>query len=141
MFGKVGLQRLRTKSECQSIPPDTISCTCISKSFRTIDGTCNNLHTGKYAYGSAPGILQRLIPAEYHDINGLNDPLGFPSQPLAPKVPSPFEIAKSFIVRQTKLLTSQSKFSHAVMQWGQWLDHDLGLSPESEGGDSCQHNA
>lgn len=123
---------MRNDAECED--PKALKCPTNDK-FRTIDGTCNNLNNP--VLGSAPRAFNRLVPARYFDSEGLNDPIGFPDQPLAPDVPSPFEVVRDFIMKQDTPGMNDD-FSHAVMQWGQWLDHDLDLTPESESSDNCQ---
>ena len=45
------------------------------------------------------------------------------------KLPSAREVSRK-IVSSSKI-TSDSKLSHMVMQWGQFLDHDINLGMES----------
>ena len=108
--------------------------------FRTIDGTCNNLR--KPLQGAAQTPFRRLIPAHYED--GISAPRGrlqavstrnisgnyiFRSGPFDPPLPSARLISKS-VVRDRPV--NESPFSHVVMQWGQFLDHDMDLAPEME---------
>ena len=132
LFSKSAIKRLTRVVECEE--DEVIKCPDNPR-FRTINGTCNNIQNP--FFGSAPNAFNGLVPARYFDSEGLNDPIGFPDQPLAPNVPSPFEVARDFIKEQDIPSTSNI-YSHAVMQWGQWLDHDLDLSPESESSDNCQ---
>lgn len=139
LFSRDKLNYLRIKTDRKPSFQQTLtSCYGQSRQFRTIDGSCNNEQNPDF--GAASNSLQRLLPAKYYDYDGLNDPLGFPNQTFAPQVPSALDVASNFIVGQSSQLTFQSHFSHALMQWGQWIDHDLDLSIESEGGDECQKN-
>jgi hypothetical protein len=103
--------------------------------YRTFDGTCNNLNNP--LFGSAPTGLNRLLPARYFDPDGFKDPIGFPGQNNVPDIPATFEVVKEFIAQQKKPQMPIWRFSHLVMQFGQFLDHDLDLSPESENSDRC----
>ena len=132
LFSKSTFQTLANDAMCPIL--EVIKCPKNAK-FRTINGTCNNIENP--LFGSAPNTFNRLVPARYFDAEGLNDPIGFPNQPLAPDVPSPFVVVRDFIKKQDEPSTNNI-FSHAVMQWGQFLDHDLDLSPESESSDICQ---
>lgn len=103
--------------------------------FRTFDGTCNNR---KYPnLGASSTAFIRLLPAQYFDVDGLNDPIGFPNQPNAPSVPSPFEISRDFIIDEVASKSSPT-LTHVVMQYGQFVDHDLDLAVDSEGSDMCR---
>ena len=105
--------------------------------YRTIDGTCNNIDNP--LFGAAPTVLTRLVPAKYFDREGLNDPIGFPGQFNVPDIPATFEVVRDFISEQFKLEgdNKETRFSHALMQFGQFLDHDLDLSPEIENSGRC----
>ena len=131
LFSKNALTTLANLSSCKE---ETASCICNFK-YRTIDGKCNNIK--KPLLGSAPTALTRLLPAKYYDAEGLNDPIGFPGQSNVPDIPATFKVVREFIAKQNKPGKRQTKFSHAVMQFGQFLDHDLDLSPEIEHSDKC----
>ncbi len=125
MWQESGCQELREKPSCQSL---TIN------QFRTIDGTCNNRR--KPLLGSAGTIFKRLAPPEYEDgVSSLRGTLqnrgGFFDSltPFVPPNPSPRFISTTIIQNVTN---DELPFSHLLMQWGQFLDHDLDLSPELE---------
>jgi hypothetical protein len=132
LFSTQALQQLSNAAQCNRKP--TPSCPS-NDQYRTIDGTCNNLNNP--LFGSAPTGLTRLLPAKYFDPDGFKDPIGFPGQNNVPDIPATFEVVKEFIAQQTKPQIPISKLSHLVMQFGQFLDHDLDLSPESENSDRC----
>ena len=101
--------------------------------FRTIDGTCNNLK--KPLFGASGTAFKRLVPPFYEDgINSLRGNLQaqkkFPSfSPFLPPNPSPRLISETVIMNVTQ---DEIPFTHLLMQWGQFLDHDLDLGPELE---------
>ena len=132
LFSTQALKRLANAARCNSKP--TPECRR-NDEYRTIDGTCNNLNNP--LFGSAPTALTRLIPAKYFDPDGFKDPIGFPGQNNVPDIPATLKVAETFIKEQTKPQMPVQKLSHLVMQYGQFLDHDLSLSPESENSDKC----
>ena len=134
LFSSPALNRLATRSGCQK--KKNIKCLRNAK-YRTIDGTCNNLHYP--LFGSAPMALNRLVPAKYYDHEGLNDPIGFPGQANVPDIPKTFEVVKKFIIEQDDSSQYPLAHSHLFMQFGQFLDHDFSLSPESQSSDNCQN--
>lgn len=134
LFSSRAMRRLAREAGCRE-ESKVIRCPRNAK-YRTITGECNNVENP--LFGSAPRVFGRLLPAHYYDVEGLNNPIGYPDQPLAPKVPSPFEVAREFISGQDKPSRRRRLHSHFVMQWGQWVDHDLTLAPESESSDGCQ---
>jgi hypothetical protein len=73
---------------------------------------------------------------KYFDVDGLNDPIGYPNQPNAPEMPSPFKVSKDFI-KDEVASSSDQNLTPAVMQFGQFLDHDLDLSAGGEGSTAC----
>ena len=136
MFSELKLKTLHHKVNCTNLNellPSTKQC--ISFKFRTINGTCNNILNPRF--GSASNPFRRLVPVKYHDVHGINDPIGFPNQPFAPQLPLALEVAKKFIIPQSRQPIKRNLISHAVMQWGQFLDHDLTFTAESEDGEKC----
>ncbi|XP_046846471.1 eosinophil peroxidase-like [Xenia sp. Carnegie-2017] len=104
--------------------------------YRTINGTCNNLVNA--TRGAADSVFVRLLPAQYFDAEGLSEPAGGGlDQPNAPDLPNPSNVTDQYIVIQNKNQPNRDGITHLFMQWGQFLDHDLTLAPESENGDIC----
>ncbi|XP_028398562.1 eosinophil peroxidase-like [Dendronephthya gigantea] len=102
--------------------------------YRTFDGTCNNQVDP--TAGSAPTGFNRFLPAIYYDAEGLNEPPS--NQPNAPDLPNPSTVTELFIIIQSKNQLNRDGISHMFMQFGQFLDHDMTLAPESENGDVCE---
>lgn len=103
--------------------------------YRTIDGTCNNLE--KTGQGAAGVPFRRAVPPLYED--GVSAPMGRMQAynyslagvgPFQPPKPSArlvsMKVVKDVEENETLQLT------HMVMQWGQFIDHDISLSTESE---------
>ena len=132
LFSRQALKRLSNAARCNTKPTPVCSR---NDEYRTIDGTCNNINNP--FFGSAPTALTRFVPAKYFDPDGFKDPIGFPGQNNVPDFPATFKVVKEFIAEQTKPQMPVRKLSHLVMQYGQFLDHDLDLSPESENSDKC----
>ena len=104
--------------------------------FRTIDGTCNNLENP--LFGASGTDFGRLIPAQYEDgIESLRGQIQqseearalFDAGPFVPPNPSARHISSTVIRNVSK---DEIPFTHILMQWGQFLDHDLDLGPELE---------
>ena len=129
------VRKLLSLSKCPRREIDRSFCRKRVK-YRSIDGTCNNIRSP--LYGSSSSAFIRVLPAKYYDPDGMKDPLGSPDLPNAPNAPHPIEITKKFMIAQKQPLPGRKIHSHFFMQWGQFVDHDFTLAPESEGADSCR---
>ena len=89
----------------------------ISK-YRTIDGTHNNLSNTEW--GSAGENLKLLIPQAYTD--GISLPAGL-------NRPNPREVS-NVVSEQLANTTDPLGISDFCWVWGQFLDHDIGLTPD-----------
>ncbi|XP_046580899.1 peroxidasin homolog [Haliotis rubra] len=97
--------------------------------FRTADGTCNNLEHPDW--GSALIPMRRLLPPQYGDrkstprLDSQDNPL--PNARLVSRVMHTDDTSQA----------NSTGVTHMVMQWGQFLDHDITLTPlqESESAD------
>ncbi len=124
MWSASGCRQIRSAPACDR-----------SAVFRTIDGTCNNQK--QPLFGSAGINLRRLLRPVYENkrtgsLRGSNQ---FKRRPFSPPVPS----ARTVSAQVVRNVVKNEGFSHFVMQWGQFLDHDMGLSPEVEiEGEECE---
>ena len=113
---------------------------------------CNNPTRSRW--GTPGQVLRRLLPAAYADaIRGVprggmlnmadaevgNPPVGESCEPTPAKpLPSPRFISLNFNLERSSL---NAAASFLVMQVGQFLDHDITLTPESNHRFSCcQHS-
>ena len=115
------------------IPKANCSDVNFHSRYRTFDGTCNNLQHPLWGAANVP--FKRIIKAKYWDTEGFGEPYGFPGQSMT-LLPSPHLISKRYVSHR-KPGNRRGTFSHMMMQWGQFLDHDLTFTAESEGSDHC----
>uniref|UniRef100_A0A224YXI4 Peroxidase n=1 Tax=Rhipicephalus zambeziensis TaxID=60191 RepID=A0A224YXI4_9ACAR len=100
------------------------SDTCFHSRFRTYDGTCNNLRHPMWGASLTP--FERLLPAEYE--NGFNTPVGWTAEKPVNGHRLPLARAVSTGLVSTEVVEGDSEHSHMLMQWGQFLDHDMDFS-------------
>ena len=136
MLTKEELARMSQEASCQEVRPrPNCNLNLLNRIIRTIDGTCNNLRNP--LFGASDTEFTRIVPAEYEDgvaalRGGLQNRGGeiFKAGAFLESVPSARIISKTIIFRNESAV--ESPFTHILMQWGQFLDHDLDLSPELE---------
>ena len=99
------------------------------KTFRTIDGTCNNIL--RPLLGASNTQFRRVLPAQYED--GISVPVGHDQQvngdPFAAPWPSARTVSEAVIDDLPKF---SRVLTHIFMLWGQFVDHDLDLFAEFE---------
>ncbi|XP_068678168.1 peroxidasin-like isoform X1 [Montipora foliosa] len=89
---------------------------CFHRKYRTFDGTCNNLQHPMWGASLTP--FERLLSPMYD--NGFNSPVG--SQQTEGR-PSARLVSTQLI--SSKNVSDDEKFTHMLMQWGQFVDHDI----------------
>ncbi|XP_077991222.1 peroxidasin homolog [Glandiceps talaboti] len=94
---------------------------CFHQKYRTADGTCNNLQHPMW--GSALAPFNRLLKPIYE--NGFNTPVGWNQTQLYNNYQKPSARLVSLHVASSRDITEHKKFTHMLMQWGQFVDHDL----------------
>lgn len=114
------MQRISDLSGCHRFKRK-VRCSERCLNYRSFDGTCNNLDAPRR--GAANTALRRLLPAEYQ--NGFSTPRGWNKSQLYNgfMLPNAREVTRKIIT--TSKITQDEKFSLALMQWGQFIDHDL----------------
>ena len=89
--------------------------------YRTVSGCCSNI--ANKDFGRANRAFRRLMESEY------DDSISRPRGGINPsKLPSPRKI--SSVVHRVKETGSKPTLSVMLMQFGQFLDHDITLTPE-----------
>ncbi|XP_045509421.1 peroxidasin-like [Colias croceus] len=94
---------------------------CFHKKYRTIDGSCNNFENP--TWGSSLTPFRRILYAVYE--NGFSQPVGWNKGLKYNGFSLPSARLVSTKVISTKNITGDEYLTHMLMQWGQWLDHDL----------------
>uniref|UniRef100_A0A8C1CWW3 Peroxidasin n=1 Tax=Cyprinus carpio carpio TaxID=630221 RepID=A0A8C1CWW3_CYPCA len=93
---------------------------CFHQKYRTHDGTCNNLQHPMW--GASLTAFERLLKPVYD--NGFNLPRGATERRHNSfTLPLPRLVSTSMIGTET--ITPDDRYTHMLMQWGQFLDHDL----------------
>ncbi|XP_057379557.1 chorion peroxidase-like [Daphnia carinata] len=121
--GKIGpISRLAASSNVtdrQAALPPLAPCDFSSK-FRTIDGSCNSNYQPRF--GQAGTIFRRFI-----DFSNYADNVSkFRNSVYGNPLPSPRLISTTVMVNDT---VPDPSVTLLTMQWGQFLDHDLTLTP------------
>ncbi|XP_076171397.1 peroxidasin [Ptiloglossa arizonensis] len=117
------------------------NCTnmCFHNKYRSIDGSCNNLlHP---TWGSSYTGFHRVLQPIYE--NGFSSPVGWERGRRYYGYPKPAARLISTTLVSTHNVTPDVRITHMVMQWGQFLDHDLdhslpAVSSESWDGIDCK---
>ncbi|XP_022371324.1 peroxidasin-like protein [Enhydra lutris kenyoni] len=94
---------------------------CFHQKYRAQDGTCNNLQHPMW--GASLTAFERILKPAYE--NGFNLPRGVGRHTLSGRYPLPPPRLVSTELVATATVTPDHRYTHMLMQWGQFLDHDL----------------
>uniref|UniRef100_A0A8C4F3R0 Peroxidasin n=1 Tax=Dicentrarchus labrax TaxID=13489 RepID=A0A8C4F3R0_DICLA len=93
---------------------------CFHQKYRSHDGTCNNLQHPMW--GASLTAFERILKSVYD--NGFNLPRGATERlHNGYRLPLPRLVSTTMIGTET--ITPDDRYTHMLMQWGQFLDHDL----------------
>jgi peroxidase len=98
-----------------------VNCSNRCLKYRTFDGVCNNLENPHRGAANTP--LRRLLNAEYQ--NGFSTPRGWNKSQLYHGFMLPNARDVSTHIITTSKVTDDKTYTHMLMQWGQFLDHDI----------------
>ncbi|KAG5889229.1 hypothetical protein JTB14_006365 [Gonioctena quinquepunctata] len=112
---------------------------CFHSKYRSIEGTCNNLQHPMW--GASSSGFRRILKPIYED--GLTKPIGWIKDRKYYGFPKPSSRLVSSTLIATSKITPDPVITHMVMQWGQFLDHDLdhatpSVTSESWDGIDCK---
>uniref|UniRef100_A0A3P8TL30 Thyroid peroxidase n=1 Tax=Amphiprion percula TaxID=161767 RepID=A0A3P8TL30_AMPPE len=85
-------------------------------------------------WGAANTALVRWLPAEYDD--GENEPKGWNRQMLHNgfHLPSPRKVSQEVI--RTSCKETDTHYTQLLVEWGQYIDHDITFTPQTSGSTS-----
>ncbi|CAL8294494.1 unnamed protein product [Boreogadus saida] len=120
------LQVTGCSSELKSMRCDT---DCLSERYRSVTGECNNRERSSWGAANIP--YSRWLEPEYEDTTGMPrgwDPdhsyNGFSLPPVR-------LVSQEVLYTHNDNISLDSTLSHLLVEWGQWIDHDLALTPQS----------
>ncbi|XP_069830387.1 thyroid peroxidase [Dendropsophus ebraccatus] len=146
---KLTMQGLNNNTDKASILPDGIShrlvadmtgciapynppsCknTCQELKYRSITGACNNRNHP--SWGASNTILSRWLPSQYED--GMSEPKGWNTDFLYNNfsLPPVREVTNRIIYATNNAYQEDMLYSHIIIEWGQYIDHDMAFTPQS----------
>ena len=129
LISPANLELIGNLSGCEAVRRD-VSCDdlCYHAKFRSLDGSCNNHEHSLWGASLTP--LRRVLPPIYE--NGFNTPVGSDPERLYNGFRKPnARLVSRRLVASRGQLTPDPDLSQMVMQWGQFLDHDIDHSMEA----------
>ncbi|KAM8953226.1 thyroid peroxidase [Pelodytes ibericus] len=114
----------------QNISPQC-SNSCVSLKYRHITGACNNRN--HQSWGASNTLLTRWLPSQYED--GIGEPKGWNPDFLYNDfyLPPVREVTKKIIHASNNAFKEDDLYSHIIIEWGQYMDHDIAFTPQSLG--------
>ncbi|XP_051976005.1 thyroid peroxidase [Xyrauchen texanus] len=102
---------------------------CLSKRYRTITGHCNNRENPLWGAANTP--YTRWLSPEYEDPRGA--PRGWNPQHTYHNytLPPVRSVSQEVLYTHNDNISLDVSLSHLLVEWGQWIDHDLTLTPQS----------
>ncbi|XP_062402501.1 eosinophil peroxidase [Sardina pilchardus] len=102
---------------------------CLSDRYRSFTGQCNNRQYPLWGAANTP--YNRWLPPEYEDTLGA--PRGWDPQRSYNNftLPPVRCVSHSVLYTHNENISLDSSLSHLLVEWGQWIDHDLVLTPQT----------
>uniref|UniRef100_A0A3B3QZF7 Eosinophil peroxidase n=1 Tax=Paramormyrops kingsleyae TaxID=1676925 RepID=A0A3B3QZF7_9TELE len=109
--------------------PPLCQTDCLSNRYRTIGGECNNRQHP--LWGAANTAYTRWLSPQYQD--GRAVPRGWDLQYGYHNftLPPVRAVSQQILYTQNEDISLDSSLSHLLVEWGQWIDHDLVLTPQT----------
>ncbi|KAH0621055.1 hypothetical protein JD844_022067 [Phrynosoma platyrhinos] len=102
---------------------------CWADKYRSIDGTCNSRKNP--LWGAANTAYAHWLPAEYDD--GFSIPKGWNESKTYNGFSLPLvrQVCQEILYTQNENISFDWSYTHMLVEWGQWIDHDMDLTPQS----------
>ncbi|XP_069018977.1 eosinophil peroxidase [Embiotoca jacksoni] len=107
----------------------TCQTDCLSERYRSVTGECNNRQHPRWGAANIP--YSRWLPPEYEDVWG--SPRGWDPKRTYHNVSLPPVrlVSQDVLFTHNDNISVDSTLSHLLVDWGQWIDHDMVLTPQS----------
>nr|XP_057946306.1 thyroid peroxidase-like isoform X1 [Doryrhamphus excisus] len=130
--GLLSWEHVELIAELSRCPPPTHPGICQqshTSKYRSVSGICNNRFNP--LWGAANIALLRWLPAQYED--QVRQPKGWNGGRLYNEfqLPTSWEVSKKII--KSTLTAKDDAYSHMLVEWGQYIDHDVTFTPQSPG--------
>ncbi|XP_061589166.1 eosinophil peroxidase-like [Cololabis saira] len=108
--------------------PQCLTTPKINK-YRTATSVCNNLKNPRLGASNTP--FTRWLPAEYDD--GISQPKGWDRNRRFNNFLLPLvrQVSNNILNTTDAGVVSDREYTHMITLFGQWIDHDLTLTPSS----------
>ncbi|XP_029697587.1 eosinophil peroxidase isoform X2 [Takifugu rubripes] len=102
---------------------------CLPERYRSITGECNNRQHPRWGAANTP--YSRWLPPEYEDAWGA--PRGWdPGHTYHNATLPPVRlVSQEVLFTRNDNISLDSALSHLLVEWGQWIDHDIVQTPQS----------
>ncbi|XP_076589704.1 eosinophil peroxidase [Chaetodon auriga] len=102
---------------------------CLSERYRSFTGECNNRQHPRWGAANIP--YSRWLPPEYEDVWGT--PRGWDPEHTYHNatLPPVRLVSQEVLFTHNDNISLDSTLSHLLVEWGQWIDHDVVLTPQS----------
>ncbi|XP_067849684.1 eosinophil peroxidase-like [Heptranchias perlo] len=130
LLSTLDLQTLAEATGCTTqLRSVTCSNSCLLNKYRTVTGICNNRQHSWWGAANVPYV--RWLPPEYYD--GFSLPKGWVETKEYNGFPLPLARTVSTAILHTcnENISLDSSYAHILVEWGQWIDHDMDLTPQS----------
>ncbi|XP_038663574.1 eosinophil peroxidase-like [Scyliorhinus canicula] len=130
LVSRQDLKALAKATGCATqMRPVTCSNSCLLNKYRNITGICNNRQ--KPWLGASNTPFARWIDAEYEDgfsmPRGWNESKEYNGFPLPPVR----KVTTEILHTRNENISLDSMYAHILVEWGQWIDHDIDMTPQS----------
>ncbi|XP_078076689.1 myeloperoxidase-like [Mustelus asterias] len=130
LLSTLDLQALAKATGCSTqLRPVTCSNSCLLNKYRNITSICNNRQYARWGASNNP-YVRWLIP-DYDD--GFLFPKGWFASKEHNGFPLPpvRKVSTAILHTRNENISLDSSYAHILVEWGQWIDHDMDLTPQT----------
>nr|XP_015819780.1 eosinophil peroxidase isoform X2 [Nothobranchius furzeri] len=130
LLGEGDVESLLQVSGCSAeLQTPRCQSDCLSERYRSITGECNNRKYPRWGAANMP--YSRWLAPEYEDVWGT--PRSWEPEHTYNNISLPPVrlVSQEVLFTHNDQISVDSTLSHLLVDWGQWIDHDMVLTPQS----------